>query len=116
PTWGTHEDRFEGAFGLDSEVPQTDVNGAGCPPGTRYFTADCHRARTGDYHRQSSQRPCPYVCTVQAASGHQQDRAVAQRDQLAPDGARISSSAQGVLGSALVGTRLFGGQLREYYR
>ena len=116
PTWCAHEVRSEGALGVDTEVSQESAGrtiGDSC---ARPDPTDRDRTRVAHHFRQSGTRPRPRVCVVSSASGYQQDRTVVERDQLASTPAGVSTPAEAVLGPALLGPGVPGGQLRHPHR
>ena len=82
----------------------------------RPAAADRRRARTGDRVREGRTGPRTPARLVSTESAREPVGAVVEGNQFASTAARVSSSAEKVLGKASLGTRISGGQFRYDHR
>jgi hypothetical protein len=98
-----HEDRPEGALGMDSKIPEKGALRCGCGSCARPDPTNCSGARVDDSIGESRTRPRPCVCFTSSTSGHQHDRAVVEGHQFSGTPSGVCAFAKDVLGQGTSG-------------
>ena len=112
-TGRAHETRFEGSFGLDSEISKEGSDGGYCDPCARPSSTNRHGTRTYDSLGKSGLRPHPRLDSVSTACGCEHDRTVAQRDIVTDTPSGVRAPSENVLGETFMGERLSGRDDRD---
>ena len=102
-----HGFRDTSARSLDDEVSASSVDGRSGNASEGFDTGDMWAARSDDHEGTCGERSCASVCLDTAASNDQPNDTMAEREEFVQDAGRVSAFAEAVLGTPLVGTRVF---------
>lgn len=116
PLGSAHEERPEGASGVDTEAPQSGTGGGGRGSCARPDPANCDRARIGDRIWQDRARPRALAAELSTEPAAEPDRAVAEGYQLAGVVTGVSPSTKELLGKALLGAVISRREYRKHNR
>ena len=116
PIRSAHENGPESAPGVDTEISEKGARGSHSGSCARSHPADRDGTRAAHPFGESCTRPRPRFPVSPCASGYQYDRAMAKRHKLSGTPSGVSPPEEEVLGAALLGPRISGGQFRNHYR
>jgi len=95
---------------MDPKISKESPDGGGRDSGARPDPPDCHGTRDYDLVGKSLLRPHSRLDRPPAARGCEYDRAMAEGHQFADTPSGVSALAESVLGAALLGEGISGGE------
>ena len=108
-----HGFRDSFAHSMGDEVSAARIDGRSGNASEGFDTGDMRSARSDDHEGTCGERSCASVCIDTAASNDQPNDTMAEGEEFVQDAGRVSAFAEAVLGTPLVGTRVFLLQQRQ---